>query len=142
VARARAGFVSRSRFVVRPGGRCSLSSELVVSWSALGVDECWWGEPGVAVDQFDGPVAAVDQPVVLAAEKCQVVDLGRAALKVGSDVVGVADARRAVAGRERASAVAEDECPSDVGGYDVGGYRDIQRLGVAAHHHWQYMRVA
>src|SRR3954452_19387309 len=100
------------RFPKHPTGSDDGGCSSAGSGLSFGVDPGWRGEPREAVDHVDGPVAVVDDLVVVSAEQGEVVEAGRSAGAPVCDVVGVATPRAAGAAGEGAAAVTEVQRPA------------------------------
>jgi len=85
--------------------------EWVVEWSACGVNGLRGEEfgPAAAVES-DVPSLAMHDGVMILAQEAHIAEAGVAAVKPRDDVVGVAVAGWALAGRKGASVVAVPEC--------------------------------
>ena len=74
----------------------------------------------------------MDDPVVMAAQEGEVVELRLTAVDPVEDVVGVAHGRWSGAAGERAVSVADDEGGPDRGGDQAAEPAEVEDLGVGA----------
>lgn len=82
-----------------------------MEWPACGVDGLRGDEFGsAAAVESDVPSLAMHDGVVILAQEAHIAEAGVAAVKPRDDVVGVAVAGWALAGRKGASVVAVAEC--------------------------------
>ena len=103
-----------------------------------------WEELGSAVVGVDPdlPGGVVDDPVVLAAEEDEVVELGLAAVGPVGDVVGVAHRGGSGAAGEGAVLVAADDCPPERRRAAAVQAADDEELTAAAQRSRDPVRVA
>ena len=114
-------------------GQFGAGVEGVVAWGFA--QPWWWVELWDAAGHVDSPVGMVDESMVPPAERNTVSDAGRAVVDPMDHMVNVAPAGWYRTPWKGTSAISNDHCAADRGGYRVAGSSDVERLTLTAQHH-------
>ena len=107
-------------------------------WSA---EPWWWVEFGNTAGHVDSPAGMVEELVVATAQGDAVSDAGRAIIGPMDNVMNFAPAGWYRTPGKGASAVADNDCSADRGGYGIAGPPDIQGLTAGTQHHRNNPRI-